>query len=144
MYNPPTFLTMQVLSDILDEFEWSELYTIKEEDWTIDGIKVRFSKCILYFREGFESNMSVYISKSDGKKYWSSFELIHYIFAPVIEQEQTFKPLVLHKFFSPAASLEKVQFELRDLCIIVQTYLMDCLKGNFSLVDEYSKKHPEL
>jgi hypothetical protein len=48
MYNPQTYLTKEVLSEVLAEFTWPDEYIINEEDCTVDGIKIRFPKCIIF------------------------------------------------------------------------------------------------
>ena len=139
MYNPPNFLTKEVLLEILQEFHWNSPFDIREEDITIDGIRVRFPKSILYFCEGFESDMSVYLldTSLESNNYISSFELINYIYAPEVECSKFFVPPKLNNYFSPMASLEKVKFELRDICILLQCYLMPCIDGDFTLLNEY-------
>jgi hypothetical protein len=145
MYNPPTYLTRDVLVMILDEFIWPSTYTISEQDNSVDGIKVYFEKCNLFFREGFESEISLFISKGgvNKNKYWTSFELINYVYAPKIENAVAFKKPILNNHFSSYASLEKVKYGLRDNCILLQTYLMPCLNGDFHLIEEYNKGHPD-
>jgi len=40
IYTPPTFLTPQVLADVLAEFEWRAPYTLEEDE--PDGVFVHF------------------------------------------------------------------------------------------------------
>jgi hypothetical protein len=145
MYNPPTYLTSETLNQILAEFSWPSAFEIREEDCTVDGIKVRFPKCIVYFREGFESDISFYLANPILKdiKYWSSFDLIHYVYEPAIRNTPSFKEPALNNFFSPFASLEKVENGLRDICILIKTYLYPCIDGDYSLIEEYNNQHPE-
>jgi hypothetical protein len=99
---------------------------------------------VLFFREGFESDMSFYISNplSRDLKYWSSFELIHYIYKPSIKKSLTcLEPNI--KIIEPFASLAKVQDGVRNICILIQFYLKDCIKGDFSLIEKYKQEHPE-
>jgi hypothetical protein len=139
MYNPPKFLTKKLLLEVLSEFDWTESYKIQDEDITVDGIKVRFPKCELYFCEGFESDMDVYLLDSSSKEndYKALFDLVYYVYRPKIESDSSFVSPKLNEYFSPCASLEKVKFELRDICILLQCYLMPCIKGDFTLLNEY-------
>lgn len=49
MYSPPTFLTPEVLAEVLAEFPWPAPYTL--EDDRPDGIEVRLPRCHLYVTE---------------------------------------------------------------------------------------------
>ena len=61
-----------------------------------------------------------------------------------MEKIDSFKAPVLHDFFSPFASLLKVQYGLRDLCILIQAYLLPCVKGDFIIIEDFFKEHPNL
>jgi len=139
MYNPETFLTKELLVKVLDNYKWKDNYVIRKEDCTIDGIKVRFPKCILFFREGFESDISLFIGNPLVKniKYWSSFELINNVF----KTKEEFRKLEYLDEFHPFASKEKVQLELHNLCIATKFYLQRCLSGDFKSVESYQKKN---
>jgi hypothetical protein len=41
-------------------------------------------------------------------------------------------------------SWEVVKQGLHNICILLQAYLLPCIKGDFSWVKEYNKMHPEL
>lgn len=141
MYNPKKFLTKEILIEVLECYKWKENYEISEGDCSVDGIKVRFPKCILFFREGFESDMSLYLGDPYLRsiKYWSSFELINYVFVPELKVKgKPSKPKYLEGLF-PFSSSEKVKFELNNLCIAIQYYLQDCLSGDFSWIDDIQK-----
>jgi hypothetical protein len=57
MYHPERFMTVEVLSEVLSEFEWPAPYTL--EDWSPDGILMAFPKSNVFFVEGFEGDMPV-------------------------------------------------------------------------------------
>ncbi len=137
MYNPETFLTKELLIEVLENYNWDENYTIHEDDCTVDGIKVRFPKCILYFREGFESEMSLYLANPllDKPKYWSSFDLITYVFAPIYKKIKDFKEPKYIDDPDSFASESKVIIGINNLCIAAQTYLKSCISGDFSWTD---------
>jgi len=137
MYNPPTFLTKEILIQVLNVFEWPASYEIHEEDCSIDGIEVKFPKCTLYFEEGFESEMRLSLANplSVKNKYWTAFDLIHYIYAPICENSPNFQKPNYRNYFSAYATKEKVIFGLMDLCLSLQTYLLPCIKGDFSLAN---------
>ena len=108
-----------------------------------DGVKVRLEKSILYFSEGFESDMSFYLSSSDpeNKKYWSHSELLYYIFRPRYSEREDLCNRKLKSKNLIFASEEKVRSELYDLCVLIEFYLLDCINGDFtSWVDEIEHK----
>jgi hypothetical protein len=141
MYNPPTFLTRQILDEILSEFKWPAPYTIGDDSCTADGVDVRFPKCTLFFVEGFESEMSLYFSHVETKTEYALtlFTAIHYVLDPQAKQDPNFQEPKLTGYFEPAASLEKVKNGLRDICLLLQTYLLPCIEGDFSWVEKYKK-----
>lgn len=131
MYNPPNFLTVNVLSNILKEFEWPDKYRL--EDDLPDGISMVFENCELIFSEGFESEIHLLFSvEQTGTDY--NLELFHAL--QVLRGDNKIEPK-LSGFFSPLASLEKVENEVRDICVLLQFYLLPCISGDFSWVDKY-------
>lgn len=139
-YDTPEFLTEKLLKEELEKFEWPEEYTIT---WVPDSLMVIFPKCKIYFREGFESNMSALIFDTNSpERQWSTFDLIHYVYRPIKEKEDSFVEPEYHNRMDGFASEEKVRCGVADLCLSVQTYLMDCLKGDFSAAYEYEKDNP--
>lgn len=141
MYYPETFLTKNLLLEVLNNYEWSEEYSIDDKDCSVDGIKVRFPRCILYFKEGFESEISLYIGNPLELtiRYWSLFELINNVFKPFLNSMNDLKEPNYLEGFYPFASREKVILELNNLCIASKFYLEACLTGDFHLVDNYQK-----
>ena len=138
MYDPPTFLTKEFLLNLFDKYTWSENIEISDLDVALSGIQVNFPQCMLYFKEGFESNMSLSVfDRSRPGKHWSSFELIHYIFDPLRSRDPEFNKPNYHGFSGAFASENKVRNGLEDLCMDVQVYLIECVKGDFSIVDNY-------
>jgi hypothetical protein len=110
----------------------------------VDGILVRFPACIVFFREGFESEMDFYLADpaSSQDNYWSSFDLIYYVYRPALATDPLFKEPVLINLFSPHASLEKVENGIRDLCRLIQAFLLPCIQGDFRLIEAYRKAYP--
>jgi hypothetical protein len=138
MYNPPTFLTPEVLAGVLAEFSWPAPYTL--EDDRPDGIVVKFPLCHLYVSEGFESNMDLtFLPESTGLDESVSvavaLEALRTAPARVLPP-----PPSLLNYFSPQASLEKVVNELRDLCTLLSIYFQSALVGNFDWIGTY-KNH---
>lgn len=137
MYSPPTFLTPEVLAEVLAEFPWPEPY--KLEDDRPDGIEICLPRCHLYVTEGFESNMSLkFLPESTGLD--RSVSVADALAALRKDPERTLPPRPrLIDYFSPQASLDKVKNELRDLLTLLFTYFQPSLSGDFDWVATYRK-----
>jgi len=135
-YHPQQYMTIEVLAEILQEFEWPAPYTL--EDDLPSGIVMCFPKCNLYFVEGFESDMDLlFLTKDTHTNY--NLELGHALSVIVPESERDGKPITpdLIDYWTPEASLEKVQNGIRNLCTIVLYHLKPCILGDFSWVEKY-------
>jgi hypothetical protein len=136
MYDPPKFLTMDLLAEVLAEFQWPAPYTLEDE--LPDGIIVVFPRCRLFFVEGFESEMSLkFLPEDTGLD--ETVTLKHALVALRSDPERSGalpEPRLIN-YFSPKASEEKVRNGIRDLCTLVLTYLRPCLLGDFSWVERY-------
>jgi hypothetical protein len=137
MYNPPTFLTPDVLAEVLAEFPWPEPFNL--DDDRPDGIEIRLPHCHLYVTEGFESSMSLkFLPESTGLN--RSVSVADALTALRKDPERTLPPRPrLIDYISPQASLDKVRNELRDLCTLLFTYFQGSLSGNFDWVATYRK-----
>jgi hypothetical protein len=135
MYNPPTFLTPEVLTEVLAEFPWPEPF--KLDDDRPDGIEICLPRCHLYVTEGFESSMSLkFLPESTGLDH--SVSLADALAALRKDPERTLPPRPkLIDYFSPQSSLDKVKNELRDLCTLLFTYFQPSLTGDFDWVATY-------
>ena len=137
MYNPETYLTLDLVSTIVSKYEWPAPYTL--EDDLPDGVIMRFPKCSLYFSEGFESDMDLnFLPQDTGTDIVLGFTHALLALVPEAERDPN-KPLtpVLTGDDSPGASLDKVKNGLRDLCTIALYHLKPCLLGDFSWVATY-------
>jgi hypothetical protein len=135
MYNPPSFLTPEVLAQVLAAFPWPATYVL--EDDRPDGIEIRLPRCHLYATEGFESNMDLkFLPESTGLDV--SVSVVDAITALCADPHRTLpqRPKLI-ACFSPQASLEKVKNELRDLLTLLFTYLEPSLHGDFDWVSAY-------
>jgi hypothetical protein len=139
MYHPPTFLTPELLAEVLAEFSWPVAYTIVDD--RPDGIEVRLPRCHLYFTEGFESEMNLkFLSESTGLD--RSVSISEAIAALRSDTGRRLPPMpALREYFSPGASAEKVRSELHDLCALLQTYLRSSLEGDFEWMTAYQNLH---
>lgn len=135
MYTPPTFLTPEVLAEVLAEFPWPSPYTL--EDDRPDGIEIRLPRCHLYVTEGFESDMQLkFLPESTGLD--RSVSVGSALMALREDPIRTLPPPPkLIDYFSPGASLEKVKNELRDLFTLLFTYFRSSLDGDFEWVAAY-------
>ena len=131
MYNPPTFMTLELLDKLLAEFEWPAPYTL--EDDLPDGIVVAFPRCHLYFTEGFESTIQIrFLPEDTGTD--EPLTLGHAL-STIASVPPPQIPPTMH------ASLEKVIAGIREQCTLVLTYLRPCLLGDFSWVERYQRAH---
>ena len=70
----------------------------------------------------------------------SNLSLFHAIQALRADPNHIMPPTpALIKYFSPGASLEKVQNGIRDLCTLVLTHLTPFLLGDQSWIESYKK-----
>jgi hypothetical protein len=131
MYTTPTFLTVDVLAKVLSEYQWPGSYTLEDE--LPDGITMELPKCTLYFREGFESDMSIIFPTVDLDYNVDLTEVLMALRSQnALPDIPAPKPVGKH---IPGASLEKVENELRDLCNLLHAYLRPTLDGDFGWVD---------
>lgn len=136
MYEPKKYLTMQVASEVLAEFEWPERYVL--EDWSPDGIAMVFPKCILIFSEGFESDMDLVFSAED-----TGLDEMLTLTDALLAIKSTSDPVSLPpappliREHIPHASLEKVKIGIRNLSMLILTYLPSCMLGDFRWVETY-------
>src|ERR1043165_9678567 len=137
MYNPPTFMTPEVLGEILAEFSWPASYVL--DDDRPDGIEIRLPRCQLYACEGFESDMQLkFLPESTGLD--RPVSIADALASLRKDPERTLPPRPkLLDFFSPQASLDKVKNELRDLLTLLFTYFRPSLDGDFGWVPSYRK-----
>lgn len=129
LYMPPKFLTTEVLAAVVAEFVWPETYTLK--DWRPDGIAMIFPRCTLVFYEGFESEMEL-IFRPEETKLQRTASMNQVLFS----QGGPDTPGLID-YFSPEASLEKVQNEIRNLSTTVLYHFRSSLLGDFAWVPAY-------
>ena len=137
-YHPKTYMTEELLEEILKEFEWPELYEL--EDDLPDGISVIFPECELYFVEFAEGQIEItFLADNIQTDY--DVSIISAILA-LKEQKDYEKPKLIADD-SPFASFEKVQNGIKDNCTLLQHYLLPCIQGDFSWVDEFKRQAQE-
>jgi hypothetical protein len=133
MYSPPTFLTVELLKKILDEYKWPGPYTLEDE--LPAGISMLLPKCELFFREGFESDMNV-VFPTVANELDYSVDLTEVLLA--LRSQGALPDVPTPKPVGPpiaGASLQKVENELRDVCNLLQAYLQPTLEGDFGWLD---------
>ena len=142
MYNPKTFFSIVVLREVLEEYKWVTSYVLNETN--SGNVIIKFPKCNILISEGFESSMNAYFLNSDtGRNEMQSnleiFDAIDLI-KPNRELELDFiEPRGLITYLDEEPSLEKVKQGLNNICILLQTYLLPCIDGDFSWVKEYNR-----
>lgn len=136
MYEAKRYLTVQVASEVLSEFEWPAAYTLI--DRLPEGVAMVFPKCTPVFSEGFESDMTLrFLPVDTGLK--ETVTLRHAVVAikSIHDREHLPPAPALIGDPNPYASLDKVKNGIRDLSTLVLTYLRPCLLGDFSWVEVY-------
>jgi hypothetical protein len=133
MYDPPKFLTPEVLAEVLAEFPWPAPCTLKADF----GIEVRLPRCHLYVTEGFESDMDlVLLPESTGLDDMVSVG--DALRALEANPDRALPPGPKRiSFFGPEASLEKVQNNVRVLLTLLFTYFRPSLEGDFGWIATY-------
>lgn len=132
MYNPPRYMTKEVVSKVLAEFVSPAAYTVDDAGLP-DDVSVLFPGCTLVLIESFESDMHM------------SFELPSC--EPLIDLGSALRWLGdgmsppttpgLNTFFSPGASLEKVEYGLRNIFLMVLTHFRETLVGDTGWGERY-------
>lgn len=139
MYNPPEFLTPEVLAGVLAEFRWPAPYALHRDP---DGIEVRLPRCHLYVMEGFESDRDlVFLPESTGLDDMVSVGRAIHVLSTDPDRVLPPEPKLIN-FFGAQASLEKVQKELHDLFTLLFTYFRPSLEGDFSWTAYYREHAP--
>ena len=139
MYNPESFFDIEILEEVLSNYDWSSNYTLEKVG--AGSIKLRFPKCSIVFSEGFESNMNAYFlnSETNRDKDKASLKVVDavQVLKPTKEKESGFiPPKNIKRFLEVEPSKQKVKDGLNNICILLQTYLLECIQGDFSWVDE--------
>jgi hypothetical protein len=134
MYQPEEFMTLDVVTEIVSQFEWPAEYELEDE--LPDGVLLVFPRCRLLLVEGFESDISIkFVARDTGLS--TSLTLGEALLSvtgggPLPEP----RPKLVGDD-SPSASLEKVKHGLQDQCALVLAYFRPCLLGDFSWVEAY-------
>lgn len=129
MYSPPEFLTIPVLAEVLKEFEWPAPYQLEEIDE--GAISVIFPACTLLFTEGYESEIELKFLPED-----TGLDRAVGVYSILLSQGGKSTPGI-SGYFSPRASLEKVQHGIRDLCTALLHHFRASLSGSFDWVPAY-------
>ncbi len=134
MYKPPEFLTLPVMDAILREFEWPAPYHLKEVHR--GAIDVCFERCTVLITKGYESEMEEsFLPKEKGLERTAG------VYNILLARGGTDAP-ELSDYFSPEATLEKVQHGIRDLCTTLLYHFRSSLLGDFNWVPAY-REHLE-
>ena len=144
MYYPEKFFNVDVLIEVFRAYSWPATYTVQESK--LNGAIIKFPKCDIVISEGFEGSISAYFpnyetGRSDHQASLTIFDAIE-ILKPIRELEIGFiEPISLVKNLDVEPSVQKVKQGLNNICILLQTYLLPCITGDFSWVEEYNKKY---
>lgn len=146
MYNPENYFTEEVLASVLKQYNWVEEYELHQSPPS--SIVVKFPKCTIVITEGFESKMNAYFLNSEIGRSKTQYSLSIFDAVSVVKTTHKLSKSDgvlldgLVRFLDVAPSLEKVIQGLRNICILLQVYLLPCIDGDFGWVDEYNKQNP--
>jgi hypothetical protein len=129
MYTPPEFLTLQTMEAIVEEFEWPARYQLKELHR--GAIDLCFERCTILFTEGYESEIEASFVPTD-----TGLERAVSVYGVLLARGGVDTP-ELSDYFSPDATLEKVQHGIRDLCKTLLCHFRASLLGDFDWVPAY-------
>ena len=138
-YEQDKFLTIAIMSEIMKEFLWPASFTF--DDTYPSEISVIFPKSKFLFVEDFDGNIHLIFSndntkRESGKGNYTLVEAMT-ILLPEAKLNKDFQKPILTDYSAEPSSLEKVKNSFRNLCIIMQTYLLPSVQGDFSWVERY-------
>lgn len=147
MYQTRSYFEINILKEILGQYIWPSNYTLQETN--SGDIVIRFPKCNLIVSEGFESTITAYFpnsetNRSNEQSVLDIFDAIDVVKLARELEDDFIQPIGLVKYVDVEPSLKKVKQGLNNICILLQTYLLPCLQGDYSWVDEYNKKYPDI
>ena len=147
MYHPKSYFDLNILKEVLEQYNWSSKYILTETN--SGNVIIEFPKFKIVISEGFESSMIAYFPNSETKRNDKQSSLTIFdaveVIKPIRELEADFiEPAGLIKYFDIEPSVEKVKQGLNNICILLQTYLLPCIDGDFNWIEEYNKRYPSL
>ncbi|MFN3851285.1 MAG: hypothetical protein ACK4NY_17750 [Spirosomataceae bacterium] len=138
MMKTERILTPDLLNDILSEFTWGVPFSIVDD--FPDPIIVNFPRCTLFFSEdtydNHEINLRFDYSQTETEYNLTLFDALHYVFIPEAKRNINFTEPILYMYVE-GDKVENVKVSVRNICILLKTYLTDCINGDFSWVDRY-------
>lgn len=138
MYEEPEYLTMELLSRVLAEYEWPVPYVL--EDDLPDGIIMTFPKSHFVFAEPPDGGVRVgFLYEDTGHP---SLQLGHafMVIPPPSSRSKTvplFPGLIPNE--SPFPSEEKTVNGIRNACMMMLRHLVPVIEGDFSWVSAYEQ-----
>ncbi len=141
MYYPETYFKIDILNEILKEFDWPCPYETARSG---ADIVLYFPKCELLIIEGFDSHMyavfpNCYTGRNDMQDSLKLSRAVGVIRDKKMK-DPNYKDPLLHEL-DDDPSLDKVKDGIRNICILIQTFLLPCVvDGDFSWVDDYNKE----
>lgn len=133
-YDDIEFMTLEMVYEILSEFSWPAVYEL--EDGLPDYICVQFPECGLTFNLGFEGRIHLRMWSKNEINNWHSLDSALLVLKEEADDNVT-EP-VLRAYHSEVPSTEKAQHDIRNICILLQTYLLPTILGDFSWVERYN------
>jgi hypothetical protein len=135
MFYAEQYMTVEMLSDVLSEFEWPCGYVL--EDDLPDGIVVSFPKSCFIFCEGPEGSIEVRFDSADTRG--QPLQIGHALLVLVPLPRSSVDPIApgLVDTGPPFPSEGKAREGIRNACKILSAHFRGVIDGDYSWVDEY-------
>jgi hypothetical protein len=138
MHNDRGYLTIDLLSNVLSEFQWPSTFSL--EDDLPDGIILAFPRSNFVFTEGSDGDVMVrFLSKDTGGRQGLHLGHALMVYMPLSERSTASITPGLIENEWPFPSEEKTKNGIRNACTIMLTHLVLVIDGDFSWVKEYMK-----
>ncbi len=140
MYEEVSFLTLDLVKRIADEYDWPEAYHLEDE--APDGVCMVFPKSNFMFMDGMNGDVEVGFLPQD-TNFDRPLTLLQamLVFLPLSERTG---PLYRFKNATPFQTLENTEIGVRNACDLMSTHLREVILGDFSWVAKYPEAEASL
>ncbi|GGH57137.1 hypothetical protein GCM10011379_01480 [Filimonas zeae] len=123
-----------MLQEILETFSWPASYLLIDDLPSM--IIMRFPHCDFTFEVGFEGKLefSIWPEQSDTNRFKREDALI--ALREMGDEKGIIFPF-LQPYSAEKPSPEKMRHKIRNVCVIMQTYFLPSIGGDFSWISRY-------